>query len=147
MRLLVFGGRTFASLFPSRAEGSWLPPEVLEIRRKQRALMFAILDGVLAKHRIDLLIHGGAPGADSTAGEWAISRGIPVTVFHALWAVYGHRKAGPIRNTQMLHEGKPDRAIGFPGNNGTVDMLKKCKGSPLVDTWTVDAEGSWSHHL
>lgn len=34
--------------------------------------------------------------------------------------------AGPVRNTRMLREGRPDVAIGFPGGSGTADMAKQC---------------------
>ncbi len=49
------------------------------------------------------------PGADSLAGEWARARGIPETPVPAEWEKHG-RKAGPIRNEQMLAM-KPVRSM------------------------------------
>ena len=37
---------------------------------------------------------------------------------------YG-KAAGPIRNQQMLDEGKPDVVIAFPGASGTADMINR----------------------
>lgn len=109
--------------------------------------MFSVLDAIHAKTPITLLIHGGATGADTTAGEWATSRGIPVQIFRAEWHIY-NKRAGPRRNTQMLQEGKPHRAIGFPGDTGTADMTQQSAGDPAVDCWTISyPDGKWSHHI
>lgn len=66
------------------------------------------------------LILGGASGVDSFAEQWAKERGVLYDVFHANWRVYG-KKAGPIRNEQMLNE-NPDLVIIFPGGKGTKNM-------------------------
>ena len=76
--------------------------------------------------QISLLIHGGARGADKLAGEWAERHGVPVRVFPANWDQQ-HSSAGPIRNQQMLDQGKPDMVIAFPGDRGTADMVKRAK--------------------
>lgn len=74
------------------------------------------------------VIHGGARGADSLAGELAAYIGLTVEVFPANWAKYG-RKAGPIRNQQMLDEGKPDLVMAFPlpSSVGTLDMINRAQ--------------------
>jgi hypothetical protein len=80
-----------------------------------------------------LLIHGGAGkelgdtgipvwGADKLAGFWAVMSGIPVEVY-PYRSEYG-RAGGPVRNRQMLEEGKPDVIFAFPGEAGTRDMVK-----------------------
>jgi hypothetical protein len=69
-----------------------------------------------------LIIHGGARGADSLAGVWAFERGVQVTRYPADWEKYGKR-AGYVRNQQMLDEGKPDLVIAFPGGRGTAMMI------------------------
>jgi hypothetical protein len=51
--------------------------------------------------RPDLLIHGGARGADTLADSVAVELGIPVRVFPAHWNQFG-RGAGPVRNKEML---------------------------------------------
>jgi hypothetical protein len=72
--------------------------------------------------RPTLIIHGAAKGADTLAGRWAKEFNIPVLVFPADWKKYG-RRAGPIRNAQMLSEGKPNLVVAFPGGRGTANMV------------------------
>jgi len=55
---------------------------------------------------------------------------IPVIPFPPEWKRYGP-KAGPIRNKQMLDEGRPDLVVAFPGGNGTNDMVKKAKAAGI----------------
>ena len=72
------------------------------------------------------LIHGGADGADTLAGDWAHSRGVQKKVYRANWGKHG-RAAGPIRNQQMLDEEHPDLVIAFEGGNGTAHMVSIAK--------------------
>lgn len=69
------------------------------------------------------LIHGNAEGADMIAALWAdqFGEGITVKAYPANWARW-KRRAGPIRNWEMLQEGKPDLVIAFPGGTGTNHM-------------------------
>lgn len=101
-RVLVCGGRNFSD---------W-------------ALLKSQLDAENKKHQFSILIHGGAPGADTLAKTWAAISGIPELQFLALWQTNG-RAAGPIRNQQMIDEGKPELVIAFPGGRGTADMVKR----------------------
>lgn len=80
---------------------------------------------VLREHRPDLVIEGGAPGADRIAHEEALALGIPVRQFRADWKRYG-RAAGPIRNERMLHEGKPTAVAAFvlPSSKGSWHMIE-----------------------
>lgn len=82
---------------------------------------------------VDLVIHGGASGADRIAGKWAEARGIPCMCFPAPWRHYGNH-AGPIRNGWMLDLGKPDLVMAFPGGRGTADMVRRAEehGVPVV---------------
>ena len=91
-----------------------------------REHVFSQLDATHSIQRIDRILHGGAPGIDTFAGEWATERGIDVTVFHAEWDRFG-RSAGPRRNAKMLAEGKPDMVFAFPGGIGTADMVKRAE--------------------
>lgn len=86
--------------------------------------MFNTLDKLHKKHNITKVIHGGASGADTLAGMWGATRDIEVTEYRADWEKYG-KKAGPIRNQQMLDEEHPDICIGFGGGIGTSDMIKR----------------------
>lgn len=63
---------------------------------------------------MEVLIHGGARGADTIAGAFGKKLGSKVEVleFRADWDKYG-RAAGPIRNKQMLVEGFPDYVLAF----------------------------------
>jgi hypothetical protein len=105
MRVLVCGGRDF----------------------DDTALMEAELNMVTNPHHGGKwsfeLISGCARGADTLAILWADRHGIVVHHYPADWKKYG-KAAGPIRNKQMLEEGKPDIVIAFPGGKGTANMVK-----------------------
>jgi len=88
-------------------------------------LVYQALDMVHERKPIALVIHGGARGADTLAGEWAALRRIPVCVFPANWEHDG-KGAGPIRNAAMLAHGMPSAVVAFPGGNGTADMVRRC---------------------
>lgn len=114
MKVLVCGGRNFNDpmLF-----GSWM-------------------GGVMNKHEVTQIIHGGAKGADFMAGKFAEWKGIPVRVFPADWKKHG-KAAGPIRNKQMLEEGGPDLVLAFPGGRGTQNMVEQARASG-VEVFEVD---------
>ncbi len=80
--------------------------------------------------RPDMLIAGGANGADSTAAITAVRLQVPHTIFPAQWGKHG-KSAGPIRNQQMIDEGKPDLIVAFHNHieqsAGTADMLMKAE--------------------
>lgn len=84
----------------------------------------------LEKHDVEIkvVIHGCANGVDTMAGAWAAAWGIPVEEYPANWKDYG-RAAGPIRNRQMLTEGKPDLLIAWleQGSRGTKNMIDQAK--------------------
>ena len=109
MRVLVCGGRDYAD----------------------RGALFSALDRLASKRGVSEVIHGGATGADSLAGEWARARGVMCSVFRADWERHG-RAAGPKRNQRMLEEGKPDGVVAFPGGRGTADMIQRAKAAGLT---------------
>lgn len=82
----------------------------------------------------DLVIHGGARGADEWMSKIAAALGLQVRVFDANWKEFGKR-GGPIRNTDMIlfaREWIANRegcvtALMAPGNSGTADMMHKCE--------------------
>jgi hypothetical protein len=89
--------------------------------------MFNELDKIQEERGgFSILIEGEAPGADQLSANWALSRGVPLQPFPAKWEKHG-RSAGPIRNEQMLREGRPDLVIAFPGGYGTAHMVKIAK--------------------
>lgn len=75
-----------------------------------------------------VVIEGGARGLDSLARVVAEGLGYEVVEFPADWQKHGKR-AGPIRNQQMLDEGKPDLVIAFHHelgqSRGTRDMVRR----------------------
>ena len=79
-------------------------------------------------YEAEVLIEGEAAGADKLGRAWAEDQDIPVLPFPANWRKYG-RAAGPIRNQQMLDEGKPDLVLAFPTpeSRGTWDMVRRAK--------------------
>ena len=94
-------------------------------------LVCKCLDAVNKKYGISLIIHGNANGADLLSSKWATLRKVKQLPFHANWDLYGN-KAGPIRNSIMLKEGKPDAVIAFKGGKGTLDMIKKAENNGLI---------------
>ena len=89
---------------------------------------------VLSAYTPDCIIQGGALGADRLAYFYSVDHGITDVTFPAEWEKYG-KKAGYIRNVQMLEEGKPDLVIAFPGGKGTAMMIKIAKeaGVPVME--------------
>jgi hypothetical protein len=104
-RVLVCGGRDFNEL-----GAVWGQLDAIHA-----------LDGPIAA-----IIQGGGKGADYLAASWADFNGVPDIDFLADWHKHG-RAAGPIRNQQMLDEGKPDLVVAFPGGRGTADMVRRAK--------------------
>ena len=101
MKVLVCGGRNYADRDHLNAE----------------------LDRLHAERGFTQVIAGGARGADTLAEEWAKARGLPCDVYRADWKGLG-RKAGPIRNERMLHEGRPALVVAFEGGRGTAHMCR-----------------------
>lgn len=107
MRVLVCGGRDY----------------------NDRATIYRVLDEIHARTPVRCIIGGGATGADHIGAIWAFSRNIPDFVrFDADWKLYD-KAAGPIRNQQMLDEGKPDLVVAFPGGKGTADMVRRAEAA------------------
>jgi hypothetical protein len=108
VRILVTGGRDF----------------------QNKKALWDILD---ALNNIEAIIHGKARGADRLAEEWAVEMGRINMAFPANWDKHGN-SAGPIRNQQMLDEGKPDIVISCPGGAGTEDMIARARkaGIPVL---------------
>lgn len=89
--------------------------------------VYDLLDRLHRASPFSMLIHG----ADTLAGEWAASRYVPVEEYPAEWAKYG-RRAGVMRNKQMLKAGKPELVVAFPGSWGTANMVRLAAAVPLV---------------
>jgi len=74
------------------------------------------------------IIHGNAKGTDTLADQWAVINWTGLKVYPADWNTYGEA-AGPIRNKQMLDEGKPDLVVAFlaPDSRGTKNMIEQAE--------------------
>ena len=85
---------------------------------------------------IDFVIEGEADGADKLGRQAAEWLHIKVLKYPADWTKYG-RAAGPIRNKEMLVDGKPDEVWAFHDDlstsKGTMNMimLARAKGIPV----------------
>lgn len=108
MRVLVCGGRDF----------------------NDENVLYDALDEFHEQHNIGCIIHGGARGADALSSKWAAARNIETFSYPADWDQYGH-SAGPIRNAQMLKEGRPMAVIAFPGGRGTADMVGQARAAGI----------------
>ena len=72
------------------------------------------------------IIEGGATGADTLAWKYSKQNNIERLTIEARWDKHG-KAAGPIRNQQMIDEGKPDLVVAFKGGTGTADMVRRAK--------------------
>ena len=81
---------------------------------------------ILEEYPIETIISGEAKGFDTLAKIYAKAYNIAYEGYPANWSKHG-KAAGPIRNKQMLVEGKPDMVIAFLAKNsrGTANMIKQ----------------------
>lgn len=127
MRILVCGGRDFG-------DGDRVVAELHDLQ----------VWGDLTGNPVEVVIHGKARGADTLADKAAGLLNIPTEVYPAEWDKYGKR-AGYIRNQQMLDEGKPDLVVAFPGGRGTammVDIARKAGVKVREVKYGSNEEGS-----
>ena len=89
IRVLICGSRTWRDAFPIRA-----------VLRQYADVGQTVV------------INGAAKWADSLADFYARSMSLEVEAYPADWSQYGKR-AGYVRNSQMLTEGKPDVVWAF----------------------------------
>lgn len=115
-RILVCGGRAY------------------DDQQRVRRVLDAVLEGIRSTGKDMVIIHGNARGADLLADQYAREKSLRALPFPADWDTHGKR-AGYIRNRQMLDEGKPHAVIAFPGGNGTRMMvgLAKRYGIPVKE--------------
>jgi hypothetical protein len=97
-------------------------------------LLRALADLELKYGDVELIVQGGATGADYYARVIAEELGINLVTMMADWATHG-RAAGPIRNRQML-ESYPDAVVlAMPGGRGTDNCVRQAlqRGMRVVD--------------
>lgn len=135
MRVLVCGGRDFAALekWPdgqTRREGlaweqyGWGYQYLNDIADKRFP---RTVEDEYGNYLYNVtIISGCAKGADSLGEDWAVVNWAGLKRFPADWNTHG-KKAGILRNIQMLEEGKPDLVVAFPGGRGTAHMIEIAK--------------------
>lgn len=108
MRVLICGSRTWDDPLPI----SW------------------VIRALKGGSRPSVIISGGARGADTLAARSARRQGVELVEFPANWDTHG-KAAGPIRNQQMLDEGRPDVVWAFTddivNSKGTADMVRRAR--------------------
>ena len=102
----------------------------------KKDLIYKVLDTIPIS--ITHIINGGAAGADSIAGLWALDRGILVDSKRPDWRKHG-KAAGIIHNAEMLESGV-ELVIAFPGGRGTEDMISRTKkaGIEVIQIKIID---------
>ena len=108
MKLAVVGSRSFQDY-------AWLEHCLLRVFRVEE---------------LEAVISGGARGADSLAARFAASHGVPLIVGPADWKRYG-RKAGPIRNTEIVARADALAAFWDGTSRGTQDTIAKARNAGL----------------
>ena len=71
---------------------------------------YELLKSVLDEYPPFTVVSGGAEGTDTLVERYADEKGYGKLIFPALWKKYG-KKAGPIRNKQIVNES--DQIIAF----------------------------------
>ena len=123
MRILVCGGRDYTGY------------------EKLKRILYPYVDTARLLREDLVFIQGEAKGADFLCKVFVLDElvhdtRVTLKSFPANWQQYGKR-AGHLRNQQMLDEGKPDLVVAFPGGSGTADMIKRAKKAGVE---TVEVE-------
>lgn len=125
MRILVCGSRTYGLNDPIGSYNS--------VKKELLKAVYKLTKEGVPDLRVTI-IQGEASGADVTAKQAAKWFDWEYLSFPADWEKHG-KAAGPIRNKQMLDEGKPDMVIAFwdgksPGTKNMIDQATK-SGVPV----------------
>ncbi len=105
-------------------------------------MIVTVLDGIESRDgEVPVIIEGGAKGADKIAGKWA--QDYAHECYPADWDRYG-KAAGPIRNGQMLTNGKPDLVIAFkdgfdpsPDAKGGTEHMVRLARNAEIPVWIM----------
>ena len=94
--------------------------------------VFARLDRVRAKYPDMVLVHGGGPGVEKLAAQWAERSGVHQVVCKPDWQRHG--RAAPFRRNDELLNLLPKGVIAFPGAGITDNLVDKARqlGIPVV---------------
>ena len=87
---------------------------------------YSLLCSVLSGYAIDVIISGGARGADSLAAKYATENEIQLVEYLADWKKHG-KSAGFIRNTLIVENADIVIAFWDMKSNGTRDSINKAR--------------------
>ena len=87
---------------------------------------YKLVKETLSTINITLLVSGGAMGADSLGEQYANLNKIPTKIFYPDWKKYG-KKAGFIRNSDIIKESEMVIAFWDGKSKGTLDSIKKAE--------------------
>ena len=85
--------------------------------------IFARLDKARAKYSDMVLVHGGGPGVERIAAQWAERHGVHQVVCKPDWNAHG--RAAPFRRNDDLLNLLPKGVIAFPGSGITDNLIDK----------------------
>jgi hypothetical protein len=95
--------------------------------------VFCVVAGLYSKYHDFTLIHGDAPGVDRLAAKAAETFGLDIDPYPADWSKGA--AAGPVRNREMLRDGKPDLVVAIGYGRGTIDMVNAARHTGLLVIW------------
>ena len=85
--------------------------------------VIARLDKAKAKYDDIILVHGGGPGVERIAAQWAERNGVHQVVCKPVWNAHG--RAAPFRRNDELLNLLPKGVIAFPGSGITDNLADK----------------------
>ena len=85
--------------------------------------VIARLDMAKAKYADIILVHGGGPGIERIAAQWAERNGVHQVVCKPDWTAHG--RAAPFRRNDELLNLLPKGVIAFPGSGITENLVDK----------------------
>ena len=85
--------------------------------------IFARLDKTKAKYDDMVLVHGGGPGVEKVAAQWAERNGVHQVVCKPDW----NGRAAPFRRNDELLNLLPKGVIAFPGSGITDNLVDKAR--------------------
>jgi hypothetical protein len=93
---------------------------------------YALLERTLSERQIDMIVSGGAAGADSLAYQYAKEKGLPILVIFPKWNQFG-RGAGFMRNKLIVD--RCDKVVAFwdgesKGTKSTIELAER-QGKPV----------------
>ena len=96
------------------------------------AAVIARLEQARAKYDDLVLVHGGGPGVERIAAQWADRNGVHQIVCKPDWQRHG--RAAPFRRNDELLNLLPKGVIAFPGSGITENLVDRARqmGIPVL---------------